>query len=352
MEINDLLYKESEWLKGTGPKSDIVLSSRVRLARNLSGHRFFNQASNEERIEIRQEIFDAFKKIKAFKETTTINIGNVSDVDREFLVERHLMSIEHSQEAEAKALVFDDKEMLSIMINEEDHLRIQVLQSGFNILNAWDVVNKLDDDIAEVLKYSFSDDLGYLTACPTNLGTGLRASLMIHLPALVLTNQVGKVFEAISKLGLTMRGLYGEGTEATGDMFQISNQVTLGHSETELIESIARLIEKIVSREASTREMIMTKNKTEVQDKVWRSLGTLKSARIINSNETITLLSVIRMGVNLGILKGLDLRTVNELFILLQPAHLQKMEKRNLNPEERDTKRAELIRDKLKRIEE
>ncbi|MDD4202520.1 MAG: protein arginine kinase [Candidatus Omnitrophica bacterium] len=352
MEINDLLYKESEWLKGIGPKSDIVLSSRVRLARNLADHRFFNQASNEERIKIRQEIMEGFKNVKALKGTTTINIGEISDVDRDFLVERHLMSIEHTEDGDAKAIVFDDKEMLSIMVNEEDHLRIQVLQSGFNILNAWSVINKLDDEIAEVIKYSFSDELGYLTACPTNLGTGLRASLMIHLPALVLTNQVGKVFEAISKLGLTMRGLYGEGTEATGDMFQISNQVTLGHSETELIESIARLIEKIINREATTREMIMTKNKTEVQDKVWRSLGTLKSARIITSNETITLLSVIRMGVNLGIIKGLDLRTVNELFILLQPAHLQKMEKRNLNPEERDRKRAELIREKLKKVEE
>lgn len=348
MKVDDLLYKESEWLKGKGPRSDIVISSRVRLARNIEGYPFFNRAATEVRKRILDTMRSCVEKSKFLKGAIFITMKGLTDLDRQFLVERHLMSPEHMVDPEFKAVVIDEKEIVSIMINEEDHLRIQVLQSGFNLMEAWRVVDEIDSDLSQRTHFAFSGKWGYLTACPTNTGTGLRGSVMVHLPALAMTNQVGKVFQAISKLGLTMRGLYGEGTEATGDFFQISNQVTLGHSETDLLGNIERIISKIIMRESSTRGLLMQKNKEEITDKVCRALGTLKSARIITSNETITLLSIIRLGIDLGVVKDIDLKAINELFILMQPAHLQKLGGKMLSPQDRDARRAALIREKLK----
>lgn len=348
MKIDDLLNRESEWLKGKGPKSNVVISSRIRLARNIDDFPFFNQASSQERKKLLDELKVQLAKSKYLKGSLYIPMKGITELDRQFLVERHLMSPEHMTDPEYKALLIDENEIVSIMINEEDHLRIQVLQSGFNLMEAWRMVDEIDSDLSEKTRFAFSSRWGYLTACPTNTGTGLRGSVMLHLPALVITNQISKVFQAISKLGLTMRGLYGEGTEATGDFFQISNQVTLGHSEKDLLENIERIISKIIMRESTTRTMLMAKNKDEIIDKIWRALGTLKSARIITSNEAITLLSIIRLGIDLEIVKDIDLKALNELFILTQPAHLQKLEDKILSPQDRDRKRAELIRDKLK----
>jgi len=347
MHIDDLLRKESEWLKGTGPKSNIVISSRVRLARNFDGFPFLNQANPDVKLKILKMAESLMGKSKFLKGTLFIKMNDISEVDRQFLVERHLMSLEHMQDIESKALVIDDKEIISIMVNEEDHLRIQILQSGFNIMEAWRMIDEIDNDLSQYANFAFSNKWGYLTACPTNTGTGLRGSVMLHLPALVITNQIGRVYQAISKLGLTMRGLYGEGTDASGNFFQISNQVSLGQSETDLLDNIEKLINKIIMRESSTRNMLMTKNKEEVVDRIWRAYGTLNTARIINSKETITLLSIIRLGVDLGIIKKVDMRTINELFVLTQPAHLQKLENKILTPDERDVKRAELVRSKL-----
>lgn len=348
MKIDELLYKQSEWLKGEGPKSHIVISSRVRLARNIAGYSFFNWAKPKEKGAILRECQRVISKSPFMKSALFLKMGDLSEIDKQFLVERHLISPEHTNEPEYKAVVFDLREIVSIMINEEDHFRIQILQSGFNIIEAWRLADEIDTDFSKKVNYAYSMKVGYLTACPTNTGTGLRASVMLHLPALVMTNQIGSVFQAIAKIGLTIRGFYGEGTEAIGNFFQISNQVTLGHSETDLIDKIVSVIDKLVMKEELTRKMLMSKNKDELVDKIWRSYGTLKSARIITSTETIKLLSFIRLGVDLLIITDINRSLINELFMLIQPAHLQKLEGRVLSPNQRDYKRAELIRKRLR----
>ncbi|NQT22585.1 MAG: protein arginine kinase, partial [Candidatus Omnitrophica bacterium] len=316
MHIDDLLKKNSEWLKGTGPKSNIVISSRIRLARNFEDMPFLNRSDSTARNTILERAKKLKEKNKYLKGSEFLLINDLADIDRQFLVERHLMSPEHMIAPESKGLIIDETEIASIMINEEDHLRIQVLQSGFNVMEAWNIIDRIDTELSRSCNYAFSQRWGYLTACPTNAGTGLRGSVMLHLPALSITNQVEKVYQAISKLGLTLRGLYGEGTEASGNFFQISNQVTLGYSETELLGNMERIINKIIGRESSTRNMLISKDKEKISDRIWRAHGVLKSARIISSKETISLLSMIRLGVDLGLVKDNDMQSINELFIL------------------------------------
>ena len=347
MKLDDLLYRESEWLKGTGPKSNIVISSRVRLARNLKGYPFFNWAKPKDKERILFAAKGAIEKSKFLKKSIFFMMKDLTEIDRQFLVERHLMSPEHIADPEYKALAIDEREIVSVMINEEDHLRMQVLQSGFNVIEAWRVADEIDSDLSRRIPYAFSAKWGHLTACPTNTGTGLRASVMLHIPALAITNQIGKVFQAISKIGLTMRGFYGEGTEAIGNFFQISNQVTLGRDESDLIDKIGGIVDKLVKREESTREILLVKSKDEISDKICRAQGTLKSARIITSSETIKLLSIIRLGIDLGIIKDISRDDINELFIITQPAHLQKVEGKILNHSDRDHKRADIIRKKI-----
>ena len=348
MNIQELVKKKSEWLKGTGPESNIVISSRVRLARNFQGYVFLNRAKPEDKEVILEKSRELIESYKLTKKINFIKMANLSEMDRLVLVERHLMSPEHMKSPQYKALAFDDREIVSIMICEEDHLRTQVLQSGFNLTQAWTIIDEIDNEFSQKEAFAFSPQLGYLTACPTNTGTGLRGSVMIHLPALSLTNQVGKIYQAISKLGLTMRGFYGEGTEASGDFYQISNQVTLGRTEVDLLENIEKIVKKIITRESATRNMLLSKNKSELQDKVWRAYGILNSARIISSKEALTRLSIIRLGIDLGIVNNIGMEAVNDLFIFTQPAHLQKIEGKLLTAQERDAKRAALIREKLK----
>jgi protein arginine kinase len=349
MKLDDLLHHTSEWLKGTGPHSDIVISSRIRLARNLDKFPFPHWANKKQGEEIIQAVAAAVAKIDYLKNTTAFTLADMDSVDRQFLVERHLMSHEHTQKTNNKAVIIDDEEILSIMVNEEDHLRIQVMQSGFNLYEAWNAINRIDDSLAKELSFSFLAEWGYLTACPTNTGTGLRGSVMLHLPALVMTRQINKVLAAIAKLSFTTRGLYGEGTQASGNFFQISNQVSLGLSETEIIENINGLIRQIIEQENYARQSILAQNRAMLEDRINRSLGILKSAYIISSQETIELLSMVRLGSDLGIVnKLIDRRTINELFIIIQPAHLQKIENKKLNSQERDAKRAEIIRSRLK----
>ncbi|MFH1790525.1 MAG: protein arginine kinase [Candidatus Omnitrophota bacterium] len=348
MKIDDLLHRGSEWLNSKGPRSECVISSRVRLARNIEKMPFFNRANPPAKKRIMEIARACVEKSKILKAASFIPMKSVTDLDRKFLVERHLMSPEHMADPEFKAVVLDENEVVSIMVNEEDHFRLQVLQSGFNMQNAWKLADEIDTELSGMVSFAFSQKWGYLTACPTNVGTGLRGSVMLHLPALAMTGQLGRVFQAILKLGLTMRGLYGEGTEATGDFFQISNQVTLGHSEPDLIGNIEAVINKVIMRETSTRGMLLEKNREELTDKIWRALGTLKNARIMSSTETITLLSTVRLGVDVGVIKDIPLGTVNELFMLMQPAHLQKLSGKILSPQDRDQMRAALIRDKIK----
>lgn len=347
MKLDDLLRTENEWLKGKGPEANIAISTRVRLARNIKGHLYFGRAGDEKREKTLNAATAAIKKTKILKDALIVKMKDISDLDKWFLVERHLMSREHLEDADHKALVIEEKEIVSAMLNEEDHLRLQVMQSGFSIMKAWRIVDEIDEELSKYLAFDYSNKFGYLTSCPTNTGTGLRASVMLHLSALVMTGQIDSVFEAISKLGLTMRGFYGEGTEALGDFFQISNQLALGHSEMDILDNLGRIIKKIITQEKTTRESLIAKRKGEVSDRVERSYETLKAASIITSSETIKLLSAIRLGANLGIIKDIGAEKINEVLLLTQPAHLQKLAGGEIAPHERDIRRADLIREKL-----
>lgn len=347
MTLDDLLKNTGEWIRCTGPVCDIVMSSRVRLARNLANYPFSHWASKKEQEAVLQVSRESIESIKTLKGSLCIEIGKLDPIDKQFLVERHLMSKEHMIDAENKGLSVGQDEIISIMINEEDHLRMQVMKSGFNLKEAWQIINDIDTELGNSLDFAYSMDFGYLTACPTNTGTGMRASVMLHLPSLVMTKQIGKVLQAITKLSLTARGLYGEGTEASGNFFQISNQVSLGHKEDDIIDNIDRIIKQIVDHEQSARETLLSQNREALEDRIWRAYGTLKSAHIITSTETIDLLSLARLGVDLGVIKQADRTLINELFVITQPAHLQKLEKKKLSPNQRDVKRAEIIREKL-----
>ena len=347
MELDYLLKHTSEWLKGTGPNADIVISSRIRLARNLNKLPFPHWANKKQGEEALNNIVSAVNTVDYLKGTTVFRMAEMDSVDKQFLIERHLMSLEHAQKTENKALVVDNDEIVSIMVNEEDHMRVQVMQSGFNLFEAWNIISQIDDSLAKALNFAFSSEWGYLTACPTNTGTGMRGSVMLHLPALVMTRQIDRVLAAIAKLSFTTRGLYGEGTQASGNFFQISNQVSLGPSEQEIIDNINSIIRQIIEQEAQAREIMMSKSIALLEDRINRSLGILKSARIITSQETIELLSMVRLGTDLGIIKNVSRSRLNELFIITQPAHLQKIEGKKISSEERDIKRAELIRERL-----
>ncbi len=347
MKINDLLNQTSEWLKGTGPNAEIILSTRIRLARNIEKKPFSNWATKAQAAEIFEEAILGLNDVKTLKTGMALALKDVPSVDRQFLVERHLMSKEQASRPENKGLALSKDEVCSVMVNEEDHLRAQILGSGFNLRKCWEMADKLDDQISEKITYAFSLELGYLTACPTNTGTAMRASVMAHLPALVMTKRIGKLLEAITKFGLTTRGLYGEGTEASGNIFQVSNSVTLGQSEDDTVEYLERFVKQLIGHEENARRTLLTQQRAELEDRVWRAYGVLRAAHIITSNETIDLLSTVRLGVDLGIIKEIDRRAVNELFIATQPAHLQKMEGKELTPPERDVKRAAIIRTRL-----
>ncbi|MFA5319949.1 MAG: protein arginine kinase [Candidatus Omnitrophota bacterium] len=350
MELNDLLNHTSEWLKGAGPNSDIVISSRVRLARNIDKLPFPHMAGKKQAETVLERAKALRDTVDALKNTVFFSMSELDAVDKQFLVERHLMSHELSQKPNSKALIVENNEVLSIMVNEEDHLRVQVMQSGFNLKGAWEIINGLDDAVAKEIPYAFSREWGYLTACPTNAGTGMRGSVMLHLPALVILNQINRVLAAIAKLSFTTRGFYGEGTQAAGHFFQISNQVSMGQSEEELVDNIDGLIRQIIEQETQAREALLAKEKAMLEDRVHRSHGILRNAYIISSKETIELLSMLRLGCELGMIKDLNRGVLNELFILIQPSHLQKLENKRLSPEERDVKRAEIIRQKLNAV--
>lgn len=347
MNIKVLLNRTTEWLKGQGPDADIVISSRIRLARNIMDLPFPHRANDESRRKALGIVGKAIKASKHMHASLYVQLNGLDVIDKQFLVERHLMSKHLAEETRESALAVGQGEVISVMINEEDHLRVQVLRSGFQLREAWGLINTLDDEFEKSIHYAFSPVYGYLTCCPTNVGTGMRASVMMHIPALVLSKQVNQVIQAVLKLGLAVRGLYGEGTEPSGNLFQMSNQVTLGTTEEDIIVSLEKVIRQIVTHERNARVALLRDSASELQDRVWRAYGLLKNARVISSKETIELLSALRLGVSLEILKGIDVLTINELFMQTQPAHLQEMVGRELDADERDFFRAELIRRKL-----
>ena len=348
MNLDDLIGQSGEWLRGSGPESDIVISSRVRLARNLSRFPFLTRVNDTERAAIHHAIRDALARLGlAENGHCYVDLAETTELTSRFLLERHLISRELANGSGGRGVLFNRSEMLAVMVNEEDHLRIQAIRAGFEIDRAYAEISAIDDELDEQLEFAFSEDFGYLTACPTNVGTGMRASVMLHLPALVFTKQVDKVFASVTKINLAVRGFYGEGTQASGDFYQISNQITLGISEQEVLDLLGRVVPRIVIYEREVRDHLLNKDRLSLEDRVWRALGVLKAARSISSEETMDLLSSVRLGVNLGLLSNVDIATVNELFILTQPAHLQRLEKRDLDPDERDATRAEFIRRQL-----
>src|SRR3990167_8047972 len=340
MEFNDFVHSTGQWLMGTGTNANIVMSSRIRLARNLVKKPFPNKARKKDLLEVMDSIQSAMQTIDYFKNSLFVKISELDNVDKQFLIERHLMSHEHAANPEGKALVVSKEEILSVMINEEDHMRIQILKSGFDLDETWKIADAIDDSLAQKLDFAYSSSWGYLTACPTNTGTAMRGSVMLHLPALVMTKQINKVLSAISKLSFASRGFYGEGTQASGNFYQISNQLSLGHSEEDIIQNINGLIRQVIEQEEQARQALLVQNRPMLEDKIFRSLGVLKNAHIISSQETIELLSMVRLGVDLSIIKDVDRMAVNKLFIMIQPAHLQKIEGKKLVMSDRDIKRA------------
>ncbi len=345
--IDALLNQLGAWLQGTGEYSDIVISSRIRFARNLKDLPFYHWASDKKREEVYFKIKEVIETIPDLKNGIWVDMAKLNELDRQFLLERHLISKELAEKGPYKASFIGDSEIISLMINEEDHIRLQVLESGLSLLQAMDIAKRIDNELAQRLDYAFSYEWGYLTACPTNAGTGLRASVMLHLPLLVMTKQIANVINTIAKLSFTTRGFYGEGTEASGNFFQISNQVTLGRPGEEIVENLLKVISQVINYERSAREKFYNQEKLSLEDQVFRSYGMLKNSRLITSKEAIELLSNLRMGIDLGIV-DIDIKHMNELFLLIQPAHLQKVEGRKLNSKERDIKRAELIRSRIK----
>jgi protein arginine kinase len=346
MSIEILLNREAEWLMGGGPDAKIVVSSRVRFARNVRGFVFPGRADTETRNRVRELIEESLERSRLMQGSLSVRLDELGELDRQFLVERHLISREHARGDEGSALAIGDKEIMSLMVNEEDHLRLQILRSGFQLKEALAEINEMDDELEKSIEYAFLPTVGYLTSCPTNVGTGMRASVMLHLPGLVVANQINQVVQAIAKLGLAVRGLYGEGTEASGNLFQISNQVTLGMAEKDIVDNLEKVINQIVEHEKKAQQALFRKNFKALEDRVCRAYGMLTSARIISSKETIDLLSALKLGIDFHIV-DIDLGTINELFIVTQPAHLQKLAERELKPEERDVVRADLIRARL-----
>jgi protein arginine kinase len=348
MKLSDLTTRAGEWLRGSGPMSEVVISSRIRLARNVSGHRFLARATRSERNGLAKQISQILLDHPVAPSSFYVNLDEAPEIDRQLLVERHLISKQHAANEGARGVCVSGDETVSVMVNEEDHLRIQCLRSGLQLEEAWQQINGIDDQLETKLSFSFHPRFGYLTACPTNVGTGIRVSVMLHLPALKLTGEIEKVFRAAKEMKLAVRGLYGEGTEATGDFYQISNQTTLGKSEEEIISDFRHVvIPQIIEYEHRARKTLINDRTTALDDKVCRALGTLRSARLMASEETLFLLSHLRMGVNLGRVKDVNIQTVNELFLLTQPAHLQKLQGRKLDGDLRRAARADFIRQKL-----
>ncbi|WP_438449179.1 protein arginine kinase [Gorillibacterium sp. sgz5001074] len=339
----------TDWMKGDGPESDIVISSRVRIARNMSGYPFPMLATKSQSQEVLEKVGQVLQAdgLAEWGSFEFLTLNNLNDLEKKVLVEKHLISPNLANESQNGAVLLNESESVSIMVNEEDHLRIQVLCSGFQIREAWSIANRVDDIFENQLEYAFDEKRGFLTSCPTNVGTGIRASVMIHLPALVMTQQINRILQAITQVGLAVRGIYGEGSEAVGNLFQISNQITLGQSEEEILDNLYGVVRQIIEHERSARQVLASESRARLQDRVCRSYGVLTHAVIMDSKEAAQRLSDVRLGADLGILKGVPQAALNELLVMTQPAFLQQLTGEKLSADDRDIRRAELIRSRL-----
>lgn len=340
----------SPWMREDGPDSDIVLSSRIRLARNFADAAYPIIAEKEELEKIREFIEKEYEH-QSFQEYTDfqfVPMHDLSSIEKRVLVEKHLISPHLAKHSETAASLISKSEQVSVMINEEDHIRIQLYFPGFQLSKALEKAFELDDWLEEKINYAYDETRGYLTSCPTNVGTGMRASVMMHLPALTFTQQINRMIPAINQLGLVVRGIYGEGSEAVGNIFQISNQITLGKSEEDIVQDLQSVVRQLIEQERSARSTIMEQSSTRLEDRIYRSYGVLKYSRIIESAEASKCLSNVRLGIDLGMIKHVSRSILNELMILTQPGFLQQYAKKTLTPKERDVRRATLIRERLK----
>ncbi|MGE8207215.1 protein arginine kinase [Heyndrickxia sp. NPDC080065] len=340
----------SSWMNQEGPYSDIVLSTRIRLARNFKQYKFPTLFNNEEAKEI-------ISKVESVLQSSNIQDGgkielllmdDLQNLQKRVLVEKHLISPNLADDSSHGAVILSGEEDSSIMINEEDHIRIQCLFPGLQLAEALEKASSIDDILEEHIDYAFNEKLGYLTSCPTNVGTGLRASVMVHLPGLILTQQMNRIIPAINQLGLVVRGIYGEGSEALGNIFQISNQITLGKTEKDIVEDLISVVHQIIAQERSAREALIKTSNIQLEDRVHRSYGVLANSRIIETKEAAQCLSDVRLGIDIGYIKNVSKNILNELMILTQPGFLQLFAGGPLRPHERDIRRATLIRERLK----
>lgn len=350
MSIDGLLENTGAWM-ASSDDDQIVVSSRIRLARNLKDYAFPGWGGKEECARIWLNLRPKIAKLPALQPEIDVGMDEIDELDKQILLERHLISREQAEKGTGSGLIIRTDEAVSVMVNEEDHLRIQVLIGGLDLQGAWRRINDLDSQIEQVTQYAFSAKLGYLTSCPTNVGTGMRASVMMHLPGLMLMEEVNPIIKGLGKIGLTVRGLWGEGTEATGNMFQISNQMTLGEKEEDIVRNIEQIALEIVEHEKNARVRLIEKKELYLQDHIGRAYGILTHAHLLTTKEALDLLSDLRLGVDLGILKGVDRRVVDELMMITQPGHLQKVEGKALKPKDRDRIRAKRVRERLSRGE-
>ena len=350
MELNEFLISAEEFGQRTGPHDAIVLSSRVRLARNIVGIPFPGRADRESKQRVLETVQPAVESLPEMKSHFSGAMADLKAVEKQILMERHLISREHAAKGAGSGIVLNRDETLCVMVNEEDHLRIQSIRPGLQLKQVWQRIDKFDSELEAKIGYAFSDKLGYLTACPTNLGTGIRVSAMLHLPGLVLNEQVNQIIQAVNKLGHTVRGFYGEGTEALGHIFQVSNQMTLGETEAEIVERINKVVLQIVEHEATARRTLLEKKPNELFNHVGRALGVTAHAHIISSKEAMNLLSLLRLGISMNLMPGLERSSLDELFLLIQPAHLQQTCGEKLASEQRDLVRAGLLRKRMKGV--
>ena len=349
MDVTSLADFGLNWLEASGTHADIVLSTRLRLARNLQGHAFTLRLRDAERVQIYENVRQAAEKHSDLKGGISFDLAGLSGLSRRLLLERHLISRELAGEngdapARGAGLILGPRDTIGVMINEEDHLRIQTLVSGLRLTDSYRRIDKLDEELGQHVPFAYHQEFGFLTSCPTNVGTGLRASVLIHLPGLVLTKQIGQVLQGLGQMGLTFRGLYGEGSEVIGNFFQISNQTTLGKSEEDLIEHLQKIVSKVIQVEIEKRDVLMRDAPAVMEDKIWRAYGLLRYARSLSFDEVMNLLSGVRLGVSMNLLSGLRVYTLNKIMIYAQTAHLEQAAGRTLTEAESDLHRAAYVR--------
>ncbi|MFP6877989.1 MAG: protein arginine kinase [Roseibacillus sp.] len=347
MRFSTLLKHPADWMTGEAEGNSVVLTSRVRLARNLRREPFPGWATKERRVSVLELVKPEVESLPEMKDGFSVELDGLSSLQKQVLVERHLISREQAARGEGSAAIVNRKQALSLMINEEDHLRMQAIRPGLALSEAYELVSGIDTQLEGSLDFAFDHELGYISACPTNLGTGMRASVMLHLPGLVLSDQIGQVLQAVGKLQLAVRGYFGEGTESLGNLFQISNQSTLGESEETIIRRIERVIGRVASHEHNARWKLFEDDPEMVFDQVGRAYGTLRHAYIIASKEALNLLSLLRLGAELKFFPSDTVRACDSLLMEIQPAHLQLHAGKKLTPEQRDAIRAEIIRTRL-----